>query len=556
MAFQTSKQPWLLFIVSLFAGSIHAGVIAKVDKNPVLVNEPFNLEITSDQSLSSDEFDRSDLLALFKVGRTSVSRQTRIVNGASSQSTVWSTLLLADQAGEYVIPSLVIGGERTEPISVNVLQGEPATNSSDLFLSTQVSSSDIYLGQQIILDVKLYYANALQRGRLSDPAIENSEIEQLGEDAELSELVNGRRYRVIYRQYRISPRASGTFKLSSPFFEGEVATSNNNSIFQGYGSGRAVTTTGEDHVILVNPIPESYLGYWLPSESVTLEESWQMPDIVKPGEPITRKISLIALGVSEQQLPKLVLPVTDVFAIYPDQAERVTGELNGSPAAQLTQSFAIIPNQAGNIIIPEVRVPWWDTKARVQRWATLPERIITIGDDDKKVTETSAATDDNRMNQTSLSEASDNMALSVPSTAAVWLQWLFLGLWLLTAMGWWLTARRNTDSGDSHKEATGSSLSAAWSNLKAACQSNDGPRILSHLLIWSNELAKIEQRENLSSISGIKMYFDQPELDQQLDALQASVYGTSIEPWSGKIILTLLVKKDRSGNKGQLISLN
>jgi len=554
---QILKPSALLLMALLWAGALQAEVIARVDKNPVLVNESFNLILTSDQSLSGDAFDRSDLFALFKVGRTSVSRQTRIVNGESSQSTVWTTLLQADKTGEYIIPALNVGGEKTSAISVKVVEGQveghPSRDGAELFLTTTLSSDEVYLGQQIILDVKLYYANALQRGSLSEPKIDNADIAQVGEDKEASELVNGKRYRVIIRKYRIQPKASGEFRLGSPFFEGEVATSNNNSIFQGFSTGKAVSTRGQDHLILVHPIPENYLGYWLPSESVTIEESWQIPDSIKAGEPITRKISLVALGVSEQQLPRLNLPGTEKFAVYPDQAERITGELNGLPAAKLSQSFAFIANQAGDIEIPEVKIPWWDTKTKVQRWASLPARTIHIGDIPK-------GTGLSDQGQGTSSPVQTQQRMTPDSTN--WIQWLFLGLWLLTALGWWFTAKNNRNSRiTSEHKATDQVSSTAWKNLKAACEMNDGPRILSCLLIWSNELASTEpvgnnQSNRIENISAIKDYFGLPELNQQLDWLQAGLYGTSTNPWSGKTILALLKTPASSVKKKGLPALN
>ena len=63
----------------------------------------------------------------------------------------------------------------------------------------------------VVTEAKEAYELALKRRS----KIENSEIEQIGEDQEATELVNGRRYRVINRQYRIQPKISGEFRLSS-----------------------------------------------------------------------------------------------------------------------------------------------------------------------------------------------------------------------------------------------------------------------------------------------------------------------------------------------------
>ena len=80
----------------------------------------------------------------------------------------------------------------------------------------------------------------------------------------------------------------------------------------------------------VQPIPQDNNGYWwLPSSQVEISSDWdeQLPEF-KVGESVNRKITLLAAGVTDTQLPKLVFPEVTGIKQYPEnpQTESVVVE--------------------------------------------------------------------------------------------------------------------------------------------------------------------------------------------------------------------------------------
>ena len=71
----------LLMLFSMTASADVTEVTATVDRNPVTVNESFVLTVTVNDDVSNNAFEASKLLQDFVVGRTSVSRQTSMING-------------------------------------------------------------------------------------------------------------------------------------------------------------------------------------------------------------------------------------------------------------------------------------------------------------------------------------------------------------------------------------------------------------------------------------------------------------------------------------------
>ena len=159
-------------------------ISATINKNPVVVNESFILKITIDDDVDTNALNTSVLLKDFIVGRTSVSSQTSMVNFKTTRTTTWSTLLISKKSGDFVIPPLSIEGMDTQAIQVNVLaeQDPRADQQKDLFITSEVSTKEVYVQQQLTLTVKLHFSAELKRGSLTEPTLEGASITQIGKD--------------------------------------------------------------------------------------------------------------------------------------------------------------------------------------------------------------------------------------------------------------------------------------------------------------------------------------------------------------------------------------
>lgn len=260
----------LISLLSLLISSssfAYINVSATIDKNPVMVNESFVLTVTADDDVNSNALDTEPLMQDFIVGRTSISSQTSMINFKTTRTTKWTTVLIARKAGEYIIPALTVDSAQTSPIKLNVISaGDPQANAQqDLFITTEVSSKEVYVQQQLTLTVKLHFAAELKRGSLTEPALDGANIIQIGKDKEEDTIINGRRYRVIERTYAISPQQSGKFMLKSPLFSGEIMQpSTRRSGFLSFAETKPVSVIGEEIPLTILPIPTNYQGAWLP----------------------------------------------------------------------------------------------------------------------------------------------------------------------------------------------------------------------------------------------------------------------------------------------------
>ena len=388
---------------------------ATIDRNPVMLDEAIRLTVTADGSADRDAFDSSPLLKDFVVGRTSVSSQTSIVNFDTKRTTVWTTTLFPRKEGTFTIPSLTIEGKSTKPIQVKVIPVQEQSNvARDYFVTTDIDVKEAYLNQQLLYTVKLFLSSNIERGSLQAPEMQNAEITQLGEDKQYTDIVNGRRYQIIERQFAVVPQASGEFTLRGPIFTGEVMAANTNQRFGFFNRTQQINRVGPDITVNIKPIPQGIDYPWLPSAMVRVDEEWPQGDSFVAGEPVTRIVTLTALGVVEEQLPDIPEFYPPNFKLYPDQSNTTTVEKDQSLISQRQTSLAIIPTQPGNFVLPEITIPWFNTLTQQTEYATIPARSITVA----PASGANNANTPNSLDTPSMSSASnEDIQNDIPSTA-------------------------------------------------------------------------------------------------------------------------------------------
>lgn len=523
-----------------FCANVSAAVTASVDKNPAMVDESIVLKIVADSDVQRNAFDPSPLLKDFIVGRTSVSSQTQMLNFKTTRTTIWNTVLIPRREGTFTLPALSVGNERTQPFNVKIL---PVSNTNggtgrDLFITAAVDSGQVYLQQQIKYTVKLHLTQNLQRGSLAAPELENAEVRQIGEDANYSDIIGGRRYQIIERVFAIIPQKSGRFKIDGPLFQGEIADSNRQNLGF-FNRTKSVSRVGPSVDLEVLPIPSGFNDSWLPSEFVDINEQWQgSDDEYVVGNPITRTITLTAVGLVEEQLPEIKSDYPPQVKIYPDQASTATVEKDGTLIAQRVENVAIIPNQAGILVIPEVTVPWFNTATKKTEYATLAARSIEV----KPSTSQTQTPMPITANLDPVITAAPNpiaapaQVITVPaSNYWFYVSIIFITLWLTTTLGWFWHSKRPKKlaviKDDSEIAETG-----LWDALTNALKSQKPQQVSARLADWLSYQVGISG----AALPVSQAKLNDPKLDTLINEMFASQYGQQHNVWNSNDLFSHL----------------
>jgi len=548
-------------IVSQFARADVSEVTATVDRNPVTANQSFVLTVTVDDDVANDSFSPSKLLKDFVVGRTSVSRQTSMINGNLSKQTRFTTVLIPQAAGDYEIPTITIGGVSSAPISLQVLEAgsNQDTEQKIAFLEAQVDSEQVYLQQPITYVARLFLAADLNKGNLIPPEAENADVRQIGRDEESTQMVNGRRYKVYQRIYQITPSKSGSLSITGARFDGEVFTQGQRSIFSSFSNTQPVSTIAETIDVQVQPVPDNWQGHWLPSELVSVSQSVSPEqDSYTVGEPLTVSYILTAVGVKPEQLPEIKPDLPNTVRIYPDGDETDQFTRNGVVISQKTVSFALVPNQPGPLTIPPLSIPWFNTKTGLAASAKTKaldfsvnmaegmQSIPTEQTQNKSPTQApQAATEQPKGSATSVSSVWWKQVWFIALISLILIVSLLINGYLI-----WSKGPASADKPRSQKKAeTKNKLNKdkLWREFQQACSKNDAKAVKNSLLKWANRYFD----KSFNSLTELSQHLSIQGV--YLTTLQQSLYKPESNSWSDGKKLYKEVKVSVNKNKGRSV---
>ncbi len=434
------------------------------------------------------------------------------------------TMSSAAKTGGWLL--LLFGLSLSYPVLAASPPAEP------VFLEVQAEPSNPYVQSQVIYTARLFYTALLLEGSLDAPDPPHASIERLGEDSAYDLIRNGQRYRVIERRYAIFPEKSGELIIPPIRMHGRVREGADYESSPGRLSlqSRSIQLASQTLSLQVRPRPDNYRGdYWLPATEVSLREEWPgQSSAWRVGEPATWILKIAAKGLSATQLPALLPPESGAVRIYPEQPILATRSDGNGIDAYREQRLAIIPTQAGELTLPEIRLSWWDTRQDKERVAILPARKITV----LPAVEPAPAL----LPSPKMALSSDKLTPLAESVSHLQeIYWpgvsaLVFGLWLITLLAWW-RARRPRTVPPATPVVHRPSATQARQALHLACRRHDAHAAAVALLELAKAVWPEQPPRNLGELAG-RIEGDSHAV-RELDRV---LYAASIESWRGEAL--------------------
>ena len=354
-----------------------------VDRTELARGETLTFTIRVYDRRQGMQLDLTPLTEQFDVLGTRTSSQIRSVNGNVESWTDYIVTLFPLTEGELTIPAIEVNESLTEPINVLVRNEGTRSNqgAEELFLELEANKESIYVQEQLLFFVRLYYTiNGIRNPQFTELDIPDTVTQLIGSPNQYETLINGVRYGVYEKRYVIFPQRSGPLVIPDILFRGEVTDGSSNFVFRNLNT-RRVTAFTEGMTVEVRERPESARDseYWLPLRSLTLEESWTGPtDDPHIGDTLVRTIAIEAEGLDGAVLP----PLTDVAIpganIYPEPSEIERVFVDGSIVGSRIERKSIVATASGPLEIPEIVIPWWNVETDRQELAIIPATTFSI----------------------------------------------------------------------------------------------------------------------------------------------------------------------------------
>lgn len=542
---------WLLLFVSTSVPA--ATITASIDRNPVSIDESFNLRLKAKGSVDADP-DLTPLRKDFDVISTSQSSSMNYINGNFSREAVWNITLISKAVGIFTIPSIAFGKDSSPSIRITVNDaGTPTTGKADrsLFLEVETDTKKTWVQSQILYTIRLFRNVTISNASLSQPETSDADaiIEQLGDDVSYEAFRNGVRYDVIERRYAIFPQHSGQLQIKPIRFEGRLG--GRRSMFDAFNTGGKIKRSRSKRLLVdIDPIPTNAdKRHWLPARQVSLHEEWSAPTAdLQAGEPVTRTITIQAEGMMANFLPDITPTEHDSIKQYPDQplTENKIGKTGVVASKRI--KIAMIPSVAGRYTLPEIKLPWWNSQTGRQEVSIIPAQTITVSGS-TTTSNTNPPAAEPIVEEPVSSDASSTTTSTVVQVDAGYWPWIslfFAGAWVLTLI--LLFRSRSSD--------TGASRPMPLKKLQAAvlqqCAANDAPACKDALLDWAKAAFPEQRIHNLMDIV--------PQVDEAfahaIRELNSALYGDHAAQWQGTTLADALKNrqpKSQSDRQDDLI---
>jgi len=558
----------LLYLTLLSPQALALTFTAEVDTREPRLGDTITLTLTIDEQAFISKPDLVPLERDFDILGSSKSNQMRRVNGESSSTTRWTVTLRPKREGSVVIPPITYDGQETKGIALNVTKPGSISNESDnqpIFLKVSVNKDTVYAQEQIIYTLSIYSRTQSRNQALQIPGLQEADIvaHQLGDPRTFTRTENGQSYQVQEYKFVMFPEKSGTHTI--PPAEVTVTLPRSGSrgrsdFYDFFGQGQNVRLRSSAITIDVKPKPAEYPNApWLPAQAVTLSEAWSPETLeFKVGEPITRTITLSALGLPESTLPPLPEQSSKDFKIYPDKAETetyITAGGNGLVSSRI-ESQAFIPTEPGTTTLPGITVYWWDVRTNSLQTSTIAPKTVTVlpGARQPRVSspEVPQATE---QVITTAAPAPEKMGLH-----PMW-KWAAIGfavLWLttLTALiGLWRAGKTSSRESKETRQQDFNKpqLREAKKSLVASCKSGQPTPAKEALITW---FARLHPDMPIYSIGDIRNLMVDTNAIDALNDLEDRLYKSEDnEAWDGRRLLDAIEnydvnKEKQAGAKG------
>ena len=373
-----------LVVILLMVGPVAtaATVTAKLDRSSAIVGETVTLVLQTSDTDQSLDTDLAVLQADFDVLNRRSETQMSFVNGRQTASVRLVITLEPKHQGNLLIPALKFPGASSSPVYLKV-SAAPALAPGDaepVFIEVTVhpETGPYYVLSQLSLMVRIFYQANLTEAAIKPPTPELASVRLLDEVPYQSDR-NGERYRVLERRYAIFPERSGTLTIPAMQLSGRLIERPSDRLWQPKVRGRRVRVESAPLTLEISPRPAGSTGdFWLPARRITLSQQISDSQELRVGEPVTRTVIMDAEGLEENMLEEPAWQEVPATRIYPDQPQGISRDDGEWVLGHKEFRYAIVPEEPGELVLPEIRLDWWDTIADQQRTAVLPEHRVSV----------------------------------------------------------------------------------------------------------------------------------------------------------------------------------
>lgn len=360
------KKNIIFIVFMLFAWSLAAAevnITIESSSGNVRIGESFSVVANATGVSNAEDIHINGIENFDVVGR-SIGTSVKIINGKMSSECNLQLNLIPKIAGKFVLSGSVNGKTTiTNKVFINVEEGSkssitdiPKKNGKDMFINNSKIPTKIYFGEKIPIIVDFYTKNQLsQAAFLEQPVYTGFVISDLEKEQAQYQILDNERYGKYNLQKSVlQPVKTGKIKLKSYTFRVDFVNE--------YGEIKTNDFKTNEADIEVLPLPEiKPQGFQnlVGNPKVDIKIS---PTNINYGESVSVKI-FISGNCNLDSIEKIYPDVIDGVKIYQTLKSKKEEIQSGKYYAEKEIEAVLIPERSGKIIIPEIKIPYFNVES-------------------------------------------------------------------------------------------------------------------------------------------------------------------------------------------------
>jgi hypothetical protein len=378
---------------------------------------------------------------------------------------------------------------------------------------------------------------------------------------------NGIQFKVLEQKYALFPNQGGKLEIGEVKYRGYSGGNRRLSLFSDpfnmpQQKARILKSESNRVELEVMPIPDTFTGKrWLAAKNLQIVESGipqQTPALA--GKPLTRRIMVLADGLTSAQLPSFEQALPSGIKLYEEQPQLKDNPTRSGFSSSRQTVMTLIATEPGQYDLPAIEIPWWNTETDRQEIARLapvsvdimpnPDTRSDLAQPQSPQSEQQASSADpgNATPADSQSTVSDPTIPTSPDRVH-WLVWLFGIAWIVTLLAWWYSRRKapTRPPATTQQVNRGPDKQAMANTLERLGQAYENKDATAARSAWLNWAQLVWPEAPPHNLSRLATRCDD-SLSEAVQSLERTLYSPTEETgWSDYPILALI--QQRQGEK-------
>lgn len=371
-----------IFLISSFLS--FGEVILDSSNIKPAINEPFTIQVKFiDEDKKDYEIEGIENLQILSKG--SQSKYSNI-NGKGSSTKIDLYTVMANEIKSFPLSVNILGkNEKSNTINIEVQEESSVNISEDMSMESSIKDGDsFYFGEKIVYEENFLttvginsigYSRAPKFNAFSEkdmsPAILTGAYEQ-----SYFRAPSGKQGLKI-NTYRgiLQPNTSGEKIINSGQVAVTQSTGRRDFFFE--ESTPPKYFGGKNIKVNILPLPaDKPIGFQNVVGTPKIEFSWNS-DSVSLGESVVLSVK-ISGNVNLDSLEKIVTKQFNDFNIFETLKNKNESINSREYYSEKSFDIALIPKKSGNLIVPEITIPYFDTEMKAYKFLVIPSKEIKV----------------------------------------------------------------------------------------------------------------------------------------------------------------------------------